>query len=646
MPRGIINTVCPRDCYDTCFLRVKVDDGKIVSVKGDPVNPVTRGFTCPRGAKDGERVDRNRVLFPYRRKNQSIHKITWDQALQEISEKLRTALENYGSEAVLHLEYAGNTGLLTWYYPQRIWNALGATKTDNALCSTSGHEAISLHYGESYGIQPEELLEQKFIVFWGFNAAVSSIHMWRLAREARKNGALIAVVDPRKSKSAKKTDIWLNPYPGTDIALVYGVMRCLIGHEYIDQDFIKNWTVGYEELKKEVMKWTPKRVEEVTGLKWSTIENFSRHYGELRPSATMIGIGFQKSNQGANSVRAVALLPALLGLHRGFFYSNGNAYFVDFSYLTGERLTSKKPKTVSQVDLSRLVEQGDFKFIYIYNMNPALTLPDQTAFRKGLSSKDVFIVVHETHWTESTDYADIILPAATYLEKEDIVIPWSHRYVRMSKKAVDPLGKSKDEVWVTKELVERLNLNEEWLHEDQWEAVEKSLENSLYKGTYKDLMKGKSVELKYRSLDKYQTSTGKIELYSRKAVKLGFTSLPFHDSQLLGEGEFILLNSCLSHYTHTQFQEIYGPIPAIVRINPDDSELLGIKEGEIISLYNSHGNINVKAEISNTVPLGVLWSPKLLVGLDKISQNILTTGNPQLIGKGPKFNSTVVKILK
>ncbi|MFX1535989.1 MAG: molybdopterin-dependent oxidoreductase [Promethearchaeota archaeon] len=647
-----LTTVCPRDCYDTCFLRVKVDEnGKIVSIKGDPINPVTQGFVCPRGAKDKDRLLQNRVFYPYTRiKNHSVWRFrqsNWDEALTIVSDKLRQTLDDYGAKSVLHLEYAGNTGLLTWYFPQRVWNAIGATMTDGALCSNSGHAALSLHYGLSYGIQPVDLLEKKFIVYWGFNAAVSSMHMWNLSLKARREQeSLIAVVDPRRSKSAEKADIWLNPRPGSDMTLAYGIARYLIDYNYVDLDFIEQWTQGYELFKKEILKWTPNRVERVTGIKWNLIKKIGEMYGDLTPSATMIGIGFQKSVQGAESVRAVSLIPALLGLHRSFFYSNSNGFFVDFGYLTGESLTKKRPNVVSQVALSKLVKQGEFKFIFIYNMNPALTLPDQRALRAGLSREDVYVVVHDTHWSGTTDYADVVLPAPTYLEKEDLVIPWGHHYLRLSKKIVNPIGDSRDEIWLMQKLARALNLNEEWIYEDPWEVVKKTLENTLKTGSFADLMKGKDLALKFKPLNTYQTPTGKIEFYSTKAEELGLNPLPTQHSTEVKDKEFVLLNSALRKYTHTQFQEVYGPIPPIVHINPKDAETHQIKDNSVITLYNKLGSITMKAVLTNSVPKGVLWSPRQLVGINGEPQNSLVPSSTQKIGKGPIFNSIIVKLSK
>ncbi|MHA2298537.1 MAG: molybdopterin-dependent oxidoreductase [Candidatus Hodarchaeales archaeon] len=647
-----ITTVCPRDCYDTCSLKVKVDDsGYVEAVRVDSINPFTRGYTCRRATNDHVRILRNRVLHPFIRKrdsrNAKFEKTSWNEALSLVTDKLQQTIAEHGSKTVLRLDYAGNTGLLTWNFPRRIWNAIGATKTDYSICSKSGHEALYLHYGSSYGIQPEEeLVNKKFIVYWGFNAKVSSPHSWNLSRRAKKQGTTIAVIDPRKSESAEKSDIWLSPRPGSDVALAYGIIRSIIEQEYVNKDFIDQWTRGYDSLEKEALKWTPKRVEEFTGIEWEEIEKIAKYYGELKPSATMIGIGLQKNVHGAEAVRAAALIPAILGLHRGFFYSNGHKYLIDFPYLSRKDSVNETLRTVSQVGLSKIVERGEFKFIYIYNMNPAVTIPCQKAFRAGLSRNDVFVVVHETHWNKTTEFADVVLPAPSFLEKDDLVIPWSHRYVRLSNKAVNPLGESHDEIWVMRQLGRRLDLKDEWLYEDPFKVLEKLMKNVLENGTFDDLKDNKLLTLICKPMEEYQTPSGKIEFLSTTAENSGLNPLPTQYPMDRNDGEFVLLNSSLSQYTHTQFQEVQGPIPAIVKINPVDAEDLEINVGDTVHLYNRDVTISVIAEISETVPKGVLWSPRQLTGLNGEPQNSLTSCKTQKIGKGPTFNSTIVKLSK
>jgi anaerobic selenocysteine-containing dehydrogenase len=645
----IVPTVCPRDCYDTCFVKAKIENGMITSVAADSVNPVTQTFTCPRGKNDHKNVYSNRILFPSIRKkdkpSNNFGRIAWNSAIEIIAKKIKTTVDNLGSDKILFLDYGGNTGLATRQLPSRVWYVLGATFTDYALCSRSGHEAIGLHYGLSYGLQPEELMNMKFIVYWGFNAVYSSPHMWALSTNAQKRyNATIAVIDPRKSESAKKADLWIQPKYGTDVILSFGVMRYLIEQNYLDSQFINNKTDGYEFLKEAVLKWKPEKIETLTDVKWNQIEQLGELYGECKPNATMIGIGIQKNHNGAEMVRAISLIPALIGLSRNFYYSNDLANFIDYNYLTGEMFTRKKINIVNQVSLSEQINDGDFTFIFVNCMNPLVTLPNQKLVRNGLLENEIFLVVYDTHWTKSTEYADLVLPAPTFLEKDDLIVPWSHNYIRKSCEAIDPLGESKEEYWFMQKLSRALGLTESWLYEDKWSAIQRSMTRALNEGTWDDLLAGKTLKLKLKDKDEYQTPSHKIEFYSRKAVELGLDPLPTHNPIELRQGEFILLNSALPKYTHTQFQAIFGKIPSNVSINPKDANRLNIKDQDMIYLYNDLGKIQVKSIYSNDIPRGVLWAPREFEGTNNEALNILSTSKPQKLGMGPKFNSTVVKL--
>jgi len=641
-----VPTVCARDCYDTCALIVRLDEsGQIQAIKGDPRNLVTRSFTCPRGARDHERLYENRVGVPSLRLGDRFEETDWETALSSVSGKLREALDRHGPQSVLYLNYAGNTGLLAGEFPARLWNAIGATQTDLALCSASGRTGLDLHYGETYGVEPMELLSTKLIVFWGFNAAVSSPHIWSLARKTRSTqGAQIAVVDPRESRTARGADLWIQPWPGSDVALTYGLINYLSQSGYLDLDFLQTWTLGFDQLKEEAKQWPPDRVEQVTGVAWRRVQALGEAYGRMKPSATMIGIGLQKCDQGADQVRAVSFIPALLGQHRGFFYSNAHAFSVDGDRVTGRSLTKNTPRIVRQVYLPDLVRRGEFKFIYVSGMNPALTLPNQYAFREGLSRDDVFLVVHDTHWTRTAQYADVVLPAPTYLEKEDLVIPWTHHYVRCSNRVVSPVTDSRSEVWVMRQIAERLHFTEDWLFEDPWVAVGAALEDAFEQGSVDLLRSGAMLELKRKPRNRYPTPSGKIELCSSQAAARGWNPLPTQAPLRDTQDGFVMLTSATPRYTSTQFQEVYGAIPAVVVVNSRDAERLSIENGDIVALSNDRGEVKVKAIVSDTVREGTVWSPRQSEGLAGQPQNCLMTSEPQEVGGGPRFNSTTVTI--
>ena len=650
-----IFTVCPRDCYDTCGLIVSLNDsGQVVSVRGDPDHPLTRGLTCPRAAADHIRLYTNRVPAPSIRTGMktglatpgglagdAFHPLSWSSALDLVAERLRRTLSSYGPESVLYLSYSGNSGLLSLNLPQRLWNALGATQTDLALCSRSGSVGLRMHYGERYGVDPCALGDYRLIVFWGFNPAVSAIHIWARAVEARRShGTPIVVVDPRRSETAERADMWLQPAPGTDVALAYGLIHQLFVLGAEDSEFLQCWCSGSDALRSRASDWTPDRVEQVTGVSVGQIRELAHLYADHRPSATLIGIGLQKNDQGADQVRAASFIPTILGQHRGFYYSNGDAFYLDSHVLAGPSPNHSRVQIVSQVALPELLDQGQFRFIYVCGMNPAATLTNTNAVLRGLQRADAFVVVHDTHWSATARLANVVLPAPTFLEKRDLVIPWSHNCVQLSPQVVPPVTDSRTEVDVMCQLAQRLGLGSSYVCDDPWDAVRQSLADALQPGDWESLLSGKRLNLRRRRLDNYPTPSGKIELESTVAPQLGLTPLPEQLAPPQREiGQFTLLTSASLKYTHTQFQEVHGPIPARVHMHPDDASAMAIVEDQSVLLWSGLGRASALVHLSDAVPRGVLWSPRQWEG-----QNGLMSSVPQVGGGGPRFNSTLVRI--
>jgi anaerobic selenocysteine-containing dehydrogenase len=648
-PKGatsVVKTVCHRDCPDTCFVDAIIEDGKLISTRGSKESPITQGFLCPRGIGDPKRVySPERVLHPYLRDGIGFRRIPWPEAVDLIAAKLTGVLESGGSESVLHYDYPGNQGFLAWQYPERLWRCLGATVTDGALCSGSGHAGIGLHYGLTYGLGFEDVLGCGAVVFWGNNARVSSPHLWALSIRARKeSGTFLVSVDPRKSETSESSDLWISPRPGSDVALFYGISRCLVEKNKVAEGFIEEWTAGYDKLREEIRSWTPERVEKATTLSWEKVEELCEVLVENPPVGFMIGLGLNKSNHGAEAARAVSLLPALLGQHRGFHYSDARGRFTDWSYINGSKLSRKKSKVVEQVSLGPRLKSGEFKFVFVSGSNPASTLPDQGAVRAGLSRDDVFVAVHETHWTETARLADVVLPAATYLEKTDLNFSDHHSYIRLSRKAVEPLDESRHEIWVMQQLAKELDSSESWLFEDPWHALKAAMTDTFENGCLDDVLKGSVLKLRQKPRGEYQTPSGKIEFYSSGAPDTGASPLPVQLPIDLDEGWFTLLNSALPKWTHSQFRDVYGRIPEIVWINPADADKLGIEEGEEVALFNELGALTVTAVVTEGVSQGVLWSPRPLTGRNRAPLNGLVSSRPQSIGFGSRFNSIHVRI--
>jgi anaerobic selenocysteine-containing dehydrogenase len=644
----VVNTVCHRDCPDTCFVDVFVEDGRIVSTIGSNVNPVTQGFLCPRGTGDPERVySKSRVLYPHVKHEDKFNRVSWSRALDLTCDNLLATLNKHGQASVLLYDYPGNQGFLSWQYSQRFWRSIGATVTDGALCSTSGHFGIGLHYGLTYGLEFEDVSKSGVILFWGNNSKVSSPHLWTLSLRARKEkGTIIITIDPRKSETAQASDLWFSIRPGSDVALCYGIANYLIEQNKVCSQFIEEWTVGFDKFREEAKKWTAERVEKLTTLPRKRIQKLCELIAEKTPAAFMIGLGLNKSHSGAESTRAVSLLPALLGQYRGFHYSNCNGRFVDWEYLNGEKLSARKSNIVHQVSVGSNLFSGDFKFVFIKGSNPALTLPDQNTLRAGLTREDVFLIVQDTHWTETAKLADVVLPAGTYLEKFDLNFCDHHVYTRLSAKAIEPLGESMDETWVMQQIARKVGSEELWLYEDPWKALEKATNGAFENGSFLDLQKGKVLRLRQQRANAYQTTSGKIELYSSKALEVGANPLPVQLPLEEDEDMLVLLNSALPNWTHSQFRDVYGEIPSIVWINPLDAESFAVKTGDDVLLYNELSEVAVEAVVTENVPKGCLWSPRPLTGKNRIPLNSLMSNVPQTLGAGPKFNSTRVRMKK
>ncbi len=608
---------------------------------------MTRGMVCPRSARDMDRLVSNRIDSPYIKEGSGFKKISWNRGLDLISHKLAHTIAEQGAHRILFLNYAGNTGLMANAFPKRLWYAIGAAQTDGALCSKSGHMGISMHYGDSYGANPLEIPAMKLLVFWGFNVAVSAPHLWRLALAARKTGqARIVVIDPIRTTTADKADLWVRTKPETDVALAYGLMNRLISSAKTDTAFLEKWSSGFERLTDEAAKWSPDVVQKIAAVAPKTLQSLADLYADNKPSMTLIGYGLQHCSNGADQVRAVAMVPSLLGIHRGFFYGNGSAYPIDRARITGKSLTTQKPKIIPQVAVADHIKQGDFSVVYVSCMNPAMTLPNQNAFRAGLARDDLFLIVHETHWTETANWADIVLPAPTFLEKADIVIPDSHNCVQYSHQVIPPVTDSRHEIQVMTGIAERLGLQTSWLYDDALTTIVSAMAGAFENGMPQDLMSGRRLSLRCKPRDDYPTPSGKIEFYATSALASGHSPLPALKERGAETEPFIFMASSVPNHTHTQFQEVYGKIPALVHINPQDATRAGIGNGEVVVLKNQLGSLRMRAVISESLPEGVVWSPKESADLDDVSQNSLTSSQPQPIGNGPRFNSTRVALRK
>ncbi len=639
----ILKTTCPRDCYDACGMIVRTENKKIISIKGEKDHPITKGFLCPRGAKDIQRLKTNRVLSPSKKTGNKFEQISWDYAIKNIADKLKETITNFGAEKILYLDYSGNEGLYNNIFAKRLWYLLGTTFTDGALCTNSGHEALNLHYGLSYGVQPAELPKKKLIVFWGFNAAVNAPHIWKLSLEARhKNNAKIIVIDPIKTLTAKKADLFIQPFPGTDTALAYSIINNLISENKINLEFINNFTTGIQEIKQAAKQWTTEKTAKFCKIDESKIQELTQLYFISKPSATLIGVGLQKRISGYESVRAVSLIPALLGFHRGFFYANSRGLMVDTQLIAG---VNSKSKIVSQVNIAEQIKNGYFKVIFINSTNPAVTHTNSLALISGFKRDDVFVVVNETHWSKTAELADIVLSVPSFLEKDDVMLSWGHNYTRYSPKIIEPITNAKTEVEIIQKLAKEMNISDKLIFENPQKVISKAFENAIENDEDLFNKENKLVKLKTKPNNFYPTKSKKIEFYSSLAKQKGINPLPVQRKISVDANKFLLLSTATAKYTNSQFTEIYGKIPSVIQIYKTDAQRLEMKDNDIITIKNNLAKLTFRIKITDSLQKNVLWIPRFVEDLNGIPSNAIFSGISQKLGNGMTIHSTEVEII-
>ena len=644
----LFNT-CPRDCYDSCSIVTRVRDGKLHSIEANKKQPFTQGFLCPKGQNLMQYVySKERVLYPMKRDGKKgegkFKRISWDQALNEIVDQIKTRSASYGTDSILQYDYAGTMGHIQRYFPSRFFNAIGASRITHTICSRAGDKALDIVYGSCLGMLPEEIEKCRLIVVWGMNPAWSSPHGFELIKKAQKRGAKVYVIDPIKTATAE-IGIHLQIKPTTDAAMALCCVNHIIENRLYPEEFVRNNTTGFEKLVEVSKKFDLNAMAKITGLVKRDIEDFIADYVSLRPNCIMMGYGMQRNRNGGEMIRAISVLPALIGENRGFFYSTDLDDF-DRQYLEGWGLTSRKKAYHNMVDFGRTLESGRIKMMFVYDSNPLATLPNQNLVRKGFAREDIFTVVHDLFMTDTADYADILLPATSFFEQFDIHTSYLHQYLSINEKAIEPLGEAKSNSDLFRSLASAMKLTAKELYEED-EKIAKTLisKSKAVEGTFEALKKKGFVKLRVPDRNVYITPTRKIELYSATAAAEGLGGLPAH-VEVQGKLPYQLLTPVHKLLVRSQYHILHPELSPVVYVNKRDALEEGIEDGGTVTLSNEFGEWSVKSEVSESVPPGVmltysaLW-PKLADGKNA---NFLTTDYVQKYGGNSAFNSTFVRV--
>lgn len=652
----IVNTTCPRDCYDTCSILTTVEDGEAKKLDGNPRHPVTQGLICWKIKNALKFVySPDRVLHPLRRVGAKgagkFRRISWDDAYAEIARRFGEIIDRHGPGALLPFHYFGHMGLLTAHASQRIFSALGAGYGEPTVCALAGRMALKYTYGNYRGVDPDKLEESKLIIFWGLNGPWSNLHGYNMAKKAVRNGAKFYLIDPVKTSKGLGTHLPIRP--NTDGALALGLANYLIANDLYDRDSVEKYAYGFERFIEVVKDFTPERVAEITGLSRDDIVRLAHDLAELRPNFIHAGFGVQKHLYGGEAVRAIALLPVLTGSLR-IQYSNTDRD-VDLGFLQGRQFLKGRRKSYNMSLLGKILEEGSVKGLYVFNTNPAVNLPNQGLVRKGLSRDDVFVVVHDLFQNDTCDYADIVLPATSFLESFDANLCYYHNYMSINERAITPLGEARPNYEALRGLARAmgLDLGLDLDAEELYPAEEQILEEFMARSpaidfSLKDLRREGFLKMAVMPEDRFPTPSGKIEFYSQLAEQDGLPPLPGYCEDDTRDGRpFQLITANERHITRSQFHNVWQEeVEAGVLLNKEDAKARGIADGDRVRLRNGLGELVMRARASDSVSPGValayggIW-PKLTGGK---GINVLIPDHVQKFGGNAAYNSTYVDI--
>jgi len=704
--KKVVHAACPHDCPDACGVLITVEDGRATRIQGDPAHPVTRGFLCAKVAKYLDRVySPDRVLYPMRRVRpkgpaagkdagdtqaaQAFEPIGWDEALDQITSRFCGIVSEFGSEAILPYSYGGTLGALNGAsMDRRFFHRLGASQLARNICSAAGEAGLKSVVGIKLGTEPEQFAHSRYIIAWASNIHGNNVHLWPFISDARRKGAKLVVIDPYRTRTAACADWYLPIHPGTDGALALGMMHVIINHGLHDADYIARYTVGFDRLREKVQEYSPERVENWTGIAASDIVRLAREYATTRPAVIRLNYGVQRSEGGGMATRAITMLPCITGSWKeiggGLQLSTSGAYGLNRDALERTDLMNqalgRPARTINMVELGRALntlKDPPVKALFVYNSNPAAVCPNHNDVVRGLRRSDLFTVVHEQFFTDTTDYADIVLPATTFFEHKDLQTAYGHYFLQMSDPAIAPLGECRSNVEVFGALAKRMGFADECFDESVDQMIDAALNsgNPLLRGIDRDrLQREGHVRLGFENQTpsddsgvsafflpfakgNFPTLSGKAELYSEQLKSQGldpvaaFTppSESRHGSQakafpleLLARKADNFLNTSFANLPAVQNMEEVG----LLEMNSADARSRGIADGDAVRVFNRRGDIRLRARVDGAVQAGVVsaklhWA-KLSSGNRNI--NVLTSEKLTDLGNSATFYSVLVEV--
>ena len=472
-----VRAACPHDCPDTCAMLVTVEDGRATKVAGDPEHPFTRGGLCVKVNNYQEKTySPDRVLHPLRRTGPKgsgrFEEISWDEALDTIADTFRARIAEHGPETVMPVSYLGTQGILNGLsVGDAFFNKLGATITERTYCDSGSCTAHVATIGATAGVDPESLVHARYIIIWASNTISTNLHLWPVIAEAQKRGAKVVCIDPVRHRTAQRADWHIPLRPGTDGALALAMMNVIISEGLHDEAYVRDHTVGFDELAERVRTATPEWASEETGIPAEDIRTLAREYATTDPAVIRIGVAIERHAGGGQTVRSLACLPALVGAWRhvggGLLQLPLWAHPVNWPAFIHPELATPGTRVVNQFLLGQALT-GEMALdppvtaLMVYNSNPMVVAPEQEKIARGLAREDLFTVVSDHFLTDTARYADIVLPATTQLEQHDLMFSWGHFYVTLNVPAVEPEGESIPNTELFRRLAARMGFDDEY----------------------------------------------------------------------------------------------------------------------------------------------------------------------------------------
>ncbi|MDO8458522.1 MAG: molybdopterin oxidoreductase family protein [Burkholderiaceae bacterium] len=684
MTTEIVRGACPHDCPDTCALLTTVTDGVAVKVQGNPAHSHTDGVLCTKVSRYAERTYHSeRILQPLKRVGPKglgrFESVSWNAALTDIAARL-TAIAANNPQAIVPYSYAGTMGQVQGEaMAGRFFNKLVASKLHRSICSMAGGEGLAYTLGGKVGMKVEFFAQSKLIIIWGSNSIGSNLHFWRYAQAAKRDGAKLICIDPRKTETADKCHEHIALLPGTDAALALAVMHELIVNNWLDHGYIERHTIGWPALKERALLWNPERSAAVCGVPVAQIKSLAFDYGQCyvsqTPAAIRLNYGMQRVRGGGNAVRAVACLPGLIGAWKhpagGVLLSSSGAFPVNKAALQrpdlAEQATgqgSAQPRTINMVTIGDdLLRPSSAAFgpqieaLIVYNSNPVAVAPDSSQVVKGFAREDLFTVVLEHFQTDTADYADYILPATTQLEHWDIHTSYGHTDVLLNRPAIAPLGESKTNTQIFRELAQRMGYVDACFEDSDETLCQTAFGAAVNFAQLLDTgFATLPVEDAPFANGNFPTPSGKCEFFSASLAAQGLDGLPDHLDNYEAAGSsatypLAMISPPARNFLNSSFVNVKSlrdiEREPILEIHALDAAQRGINSGDVVNVFNQRGSYHCKAVVSARARVGVvnglgIWWRKL--GLNGTNVNEVTSQRLTDLGQGPVFYDCLVEV--